>query len=230
MWPIGWITKPSLLKHVFSILPSHPGVHIKPAWVKVRSGKIVGTETSEKKLPASSSPRKNTTHLPLSRRHFAIGILLDLNTDNIHFFHLMALEPILIFFFFFSWGLKCQHEMFLLNLSVSPHHVVPLGQGISSEKRKPLPHYAANFRHQEKMFAKFWPTFQVLEWYSPLSAPMGYAGWFRYLSELKETICNIYSGTSKVSYRSQASDMNDSIWNSNFLFTVIRGNILSLGK
>lgn len=112
MWPIGWITKPSLLKHVFSILPSHPGVHIKPAWVKVRSGKIVGTETSEKKLPASSSPRKNTTHLPLSRRHFAIGILLDLNTDNIHFFHLMALEPILIFFFFFPEALSVSTRCF----------------------------------------------------------------------------------------------------------------------
>lgn len=47
-------------------------------------------------------------------------------------------------------------------------------------------------------------------------------GWFWYLSKLKETIYNIYSGTSKVSYQSQASNMNDSIWNSNFLFTVIR--------
>lgn len=61
-----------------------------------------------------------------------------------------------------SWGLKCQHEMFLLIWSVSPHHVVPPGRGISSEKRKPLPHYAANFRHQEKMFGKFWPGFQAL--------------------------------------------------------------------
>lgn len=90
MWPIGWITKPSLLKHVFSILPRHPGVHIKPAWVKVRSGKS-RTETSEKKTASSS--RKNSTHLPLSKSHIVIGILLNLNTDNIECLHLMALEP-----------------------------------------------------------------------------------------------------------------------------------------
>lgn len=123
-----------------------------------------------------------------------------------------------------SWGLKCQCEIFLLILSVSPHHAVPQGWGISSEKRKPLPHYAANFRHQEKMFGNFWPKFQVLEWYPLCSLfPWVKQGWFWYLSKLKETIYNIYSGTSKVSYQSQASNMNDSIWNSNFLFTVIRG-------
>lgn len=72
-----------------------------------------------------------------------------------------------------SWGFKCQYEIFLLISSVSPHHVVPQGWGISSEKRKPLPHYAANFRNQEKMFGKFWPGFQALEWYTLLSIPMG---------------------------------------------------------
>lgn len=123
-----------------------------------------------------------------------------------------------------SWGLKCQCEIFLLISSVSPHHAVPQGWGISSEKRKPLPHYAANFRHQEKMFGNFWPRFQVLEWYPLCSlVPWVKQGWFWYLSKLKETIYNIYSGTSKVCYQSQASNMNDSIWNSNFLFTVIRG-------
>lgn len=91
-------------------------------------------------------------------------------------FYLMVQEPFWIFFFFFPEAIGVNREMFLLNSSVSPHHVVPLGRGISLEKRKPLPHYAANFRHREKMFAKFWPTFQVPEWYSPLSAPMGYAG------------------------------------------------------
>lgn len=64
----------------------------------------------------------------------------------------------------------------LLILSVSPHRLIPLGRRISSAKRKPLPHYAANFRHQEKMFGKFWPRFQVLEWYSQPAAPMGSAG------------------------------------------------------
>lgn len=73
-----------------------------------------------------------------------------------------------------GWGLKCQCEIFLLISSVSPHHAVPQGQGISSEKRKPLPHYAANFRHQEKMFGNFWPRFQVLP--ALLSIPRGEAG------------------------------------------------------
>lgn len=74
------------------------------------------------------------------------------------------------------WAVSVSARFFLLILSVSPHRLVPLGRRISSAKRKPLPHYAANFRHQEKMFGKFWPGFQVLEWYSPLAAPMGSAG------------------------------------------------------
>lgn len=195
----------------------------------MRSGKSSDGDFREKLASSAFCSSENDTNLPLSK------LYTQPSSDTWHiswfkcsFFTLNAAGE--RFFSFFScpnvksWGLKCQHEMFLLIWSVSPHHVVPLGWGISSEKRKPLPHYAANFRHQEKMFGKFWPRFQVL-WSGTLHSllPWVEQGWFWNLSELKETIYNIYSGTSKVSYRSQASNMNDSIWNSNFVFTVIRG-------
>lgn len=129
-----------------------------------------------------------------------------------------------------SFGLKCQQEICLLILSVSPHPAVPKERSISSEKRKPLPHYVAYFRHQEEMFGNFFgPESQVLERDALCSRlPWVKPGWFWCLSELKDTIYNIYSGTSKVSYRNQASNMNDSIWNSNFLFTVIRGRFFPI--
>lgn len=47
---------------------------------------------------------------------------------------------------------KCQSDVFLFIFSASPHHVFPQGQSISSEKKKTLPHYMANFRHQKNMF------------------------------------------------------------------------------
>lgn len=81
----------------------------------------------------------------------------------------------------------------LLILSVSPHRLVPLGRRISSAKRKPLPHYAANFRHQEKMFGKFWPGFQELEWYSPLAAPLGSAGVILVLEQSSKKLFRTYT-------------------------------------
>lgn len=54
--------------------------------------------------------------------------------------------------------------------TASPSHALPQEWGISFEKRKPLPHYVANFSHQEKMFGRFWPRIQMLEGY-PLYLP-----------------------------------------------------------
>lgn len=174
MWPIGLIMKWSLLKHVFSILSSRPGAHIK-----LLSGKVYTGNSGE----WDCTEWFNCTVIclqPLNTeawKHFFIFTFICLflicspllskpeAVESNSFFSVLNV---------LSWGLKCWCEIFLLILSVSPHHAVPQGWGISSEKRKPLPHYAANFRHQEKMFGNSWPRFQMLEWY-----PLYSHGWSR---------------------------------------------------
>lgn len=213
MWPIGLIMQWSLPKHVFSIFPCHHGVLIKALF--------------KKGYKWNSGKGDCRGYFDCSRfclRPWITEAQIKIWTTALCKSKAVQLNSFFAILNVLFWDLKCWCEIFLLILSVSPDHAVPLGWGISTEKRKPLPHYAANFRHQEKMFGNSWPRFQVLEWYPLCSQfPWVKKGWFWYLSKLKETIYNIYNGTSKVSYQSQASNVNDSIWNSNFLFTVIRG-------
>lgn len=211
MWPIALIMEWSPLRHVC-------GPHKTPARKVEREGKYSENFYCAPVLFATHTwrRRKDEVHQP----NIFISCCFKVNVRGFFgVFFFCSVDSVL---YVSPWD-------FLLILSVSPHRVLPLGRGISWEKRKPLPHYAANFRHQEKMFGKSWPRFQLLELHR-LTIPTGEAGWFWFLSELKETIYNIYSRTSNVSYRSPASSMNDSIWNSNFVFTVIRGNISPLGK
>lgn len=138
---------------------------------------------------------QTTSHLPLSKCHIAHSFLLSLFQYRRYNIFLHLFWKNFCSSFFLSRGFKCQQEMFLLNPSVSPHHAVPLGRGISSEKRKPLPHYAANFRHKEKMFAKV--LAHIPSACSGTLHSLGSHGFrsgdFGYLSELKETIYNVYS-------------------------------------
>ena len=168
-----------------------------------------------------------------SRSIWLLKIIIIIETENCSFFVCNKTRSRLIVCKAFlsgaggltvsTWGLI----LILLMWSVSPHRVLP--RGPDSQFTEGGSHYLIMLlilEHGGKRCleslgprSKYWSGT-----HSARRIPSGDPGVILILEwAQRNNLQHIHSATSKVSYQRQASNVNDSIWNSNFVFTVIRG-------